>query len=173
MWSAAGNSPSSTPGLAFFIEDDRTGKKEEFKYNKGIIQYVKQLNEGKEVAAYRDLFGEGGARQGNPPELAIALQYNDGYAENLHAFANNINTPGGGTHLSGFKTALTRTLNQYAKNNNIVKDEKDAPNGDDFREGLSAVITVKVPNPQFEGQTKTKLGNGEVGESLPRLSTKR
>jgi DNA gyrase subunit B len=97
-----------------------------------------------------------------PMQVAIALQYNDGYTEALHSFANNINTPGGGTHLSGFKTALTRTLNAYARNNSIVKDEKDLPNGDDLREGLAAVITVKVPNPQFEGQTKDKLGNGEV-----------
>jgi DNA gyrase subunit B len=149
-------------GLAFFIEDDRTGKKDEFKYSKGIIQFVKQLNEGKEplhTVVYLEKEEEG---KENPLSVAIALQYNDGYADSLHSFANNINTPGGGTHLSGFKTALTRTLNFYAKSNNIVKDEKDLPNGDDLREGLSAVITVKVPNPQFEGQTKDKLGNGEV-----------
>jgi DNA gyrase subunit B len=149
-------------GLAFFIEDERTGKKEEFKYSKGIIQYVKQLNEGKESlhqVVYLEKEEEG---KDAPLQVAVALQYNDGYAESLHCFANNINTPGGGTHLSGFKTALTRTLNSYARNNNVVKDEKDLPNGDDLREGLSAVITVKVPNPQFEGQTKDKLGNGEV-----------
>jgi DNA gyrase subunit B len=149
-------------GLAFFIEDERTGKKEEFKYTKGIIQYVKQLNEGKESlhqVVYLEKEEEG---KETPMQVAIALQYNDGYTEALHSFANNINTPGGGTHLSGFKTALTRTLNAYARNNSIVKDEKDLPNGDDLREGLAAVITVKVPNPQFEGQTKDKLGNGEV-----------
>jgi DNA gyrase subunit B len=149
-------------GLAFFIEDERSGKKEEFKYSKGIIQYVRQLNEGKEAVHPVIYLEKEESGKDIPLQVAIALQYNDGYAENLHAFANNINTPGGGTHLSGFKTALTRTLNQYAKTNNIVKDEKDAPSGDDFREGLSAVITVKVPNPQFEGQTKDKLGNGEV-----------
>jgi DNA gyrase subunit B len=149
-------------GLAFFIEDERSGKKEEFKYSKGIIQYVKQLNEGKEAIHSVIYLEKEETGTDIPLQVAIALQYNDGYAENLHAFANNINTPGGGTHLSGFKTALTRTLNQYARTNNIVKDEKDAPSGDDFREGLSAVITVKVPNPQFEGQTKDKLGNGEV-----------
>ena len=148
-------------GLAFFIEDERTGKKDEFKYTKGIIQFVKQLNEGKEPL-HSVIYLEKEEENKDPPlQVAIALQYNDGYSENLHTFANNINTPGGGTHLSGFKTALTRTLNQYAKNN-VVKDEKDLPNGDDLREGLSAVITVKVPNPQFEGQTKDKLGNGEV-----------
>ena len=149
-------------GLAFFIEDERTGKKEEFKYSKGIIQYVKQLNEGKESLHPVIYLEKEEENKETPLQLAIALQYNDGYAESLHAFANNINTPGGGTHLSGFKTALTRTLNAYARNNNVVKDEKDLPNGDDLREGLSAVITVKVPNPQFEGQTKDKLGNGEV-----------
>jgi DNA gyrase subunit B len=151
-----------TEGLAFFIEDERTGKKEEFRYTKGIIQFVKQLNEGKEVLHPVIYLEKEEPATEIPLQVAIALQYNDSYGESLHAFANNINTPGGGTHLSGFKTALTRTLNQYAKTNNIVKDEKDAPNGDDFREGLSAVITVKVPNPQFEGQTKDKLGNGEV-----------
>jgi DNA gyrase subunit B len=149
--------------LAFFIEDERTGKKDEFKYAKGIIQFVKQLNEGKEPVHAQIVYlekEEDGKE--NPLQVAIALQYNDGYSEAIYSFANNINTPGGGTHLSGFKTALTRTLNQYARSNNIVKDEKDMPNGDDLREGLSAVVTVKVPNPQFEGQTKDKLGNGEV-----------
>ena len=149
-------------GLAFSIEDERSGKKEEFRYTKGIIQYVKQLNEGKESLHSVIYLEKEETGKEVPLQVAVALQYNDGYAEVLHSFANNINTPGGGTHLSGFKTALTRTLNQYARSNNIVKDEKDMPNGDDLREGLSAVITVKVPNPQFEGQTKDKLGNGEV-----------
>ena len=149
-------------GLAFFIEDERTGKKEEFKYSKGIIQYVKQLNEGKEALHTVIYLEKEEENKDTPLQVAIAMQYADWYGESLHAFANNINTPGGGTHLSGFKTALTRTLNAYARNNNVVKDEKDLPNGDDLREGLSAVITVKVPNPQFEGQTKDKLGNGEV-----------
>jgi DNA gyrase subunit B len=149
-------------GLAFFIEDERTGKKDEFKYSKGIVQFVKQLNEGKEPLHSVIYLEKEEENKDTPLQVAIAVQYNDGYAESLHSFANNINTPGGGTHLSGFKTALTRTLNAYARNNNVVKDEKDLPNGDDLREGLSAVITVKVPNPQFEGQTKDKLGNGEV-----------
>jgi len=150
-------------GLAFFIEDERTGKKDEFKYAKGIIQFVKQLNEGKEPIHAQVIYLEREEPNKEAPlQVAIAMQYNDGYTENIHAFANNINTPGGGTHLSGFKTALTRSLNYYAKSNNLVKDEKELPNGDDLREGLSAVVTVKVPNPQFEGQTKDKLGNGEV-----------
>ncbi len=149
--------------LAFYLEDERSGKKDEFKYTKGIIQFVKQLNEGKDVIHSQVVYLER-AEQGkeNPMSVQVAVQYNDGYAESLHSFANNINTPGGGTHLSGFKTALTRTLNFYAKSNNLIKDEKEMPNGDDLREGLSAIVSVKVPNPQFEGQTKDKLGNGEV-----------
>ncbi|MGC8625706.1 MAG: DNA topoisomerase (ATP-hydrolyzing) subunit B [Phycisphaerae bacterium] len=149
--------------LAFYIEDERTGKKDEFKYTKGIIQFVKQLNEGKEVIHTQVVYLEREEPgKENPMSVQVAMQYNDGYAESLHSFANNINTPGGGTHLSGFKTALTRTLNFYAKSNNLIKDEKEMPNGDDLREGLSAIVSVKVPNPQFEGQTKDKLGNGEV-----------
>ncbi|HTV47873.1 MAG TPA: DNA topoisomerase (ATP-hydrolyzing) subunit B [Phycisphaerae bacterium] len=150
-------------GLAFYLVDERTNKKDEFKYSKGIIQFVKQLNEGKDVVHSQVIYLEKEEPgKENPLSIQVAIQYNDGYAENLFSFANNINTPGGGTHLSGFKTGLTRTLNFYAKSNNIVKDEKELPNGDDLREGLSAVISVKVPNPQFEGQTKDKLGNGEV-----------
>ncbi len=149
--------------LAFYLEDERTGKKDEFKYIKGIIQFVKQLNEGKDVVHHQVVYLEKEeVGKDNPLSVQVAMQYNDGYAESLHSFANNINTPGGGTHLSGFKTALTRTLNFYAKSNNLIKDEKEMPNGDDLREGLSAIISVKVPNPQFEGQTKDKLGNGEV-----------
>ncbi len=150
-------------GLAFFISDERTGKQDEFKYLRGIIQFVKQLNEGKQVVHSQVIYLEKTeADKENPLSLQVALQYNDGYAESIHSFANNINTPGGGTHLSGFKTALTRTLNFYARSNNLIKDEKEMPNGDDLREGLCAVLSVKVPNPQFEGQTKDKLGNGEV-----------
>ncbi len=150
-------------GLAFYIEDERTGKKDEFKYTRGIIQFVKQLNEGKEVIHNQVIYLEREEPgKDNPMSVQVAMQYNDGYAESLHSFANNINTPGGGTHLSGFKTALTRTLNFYAKSNNLIKDEKEMPNGDDLREGLSAIVSIKVPNPQFEGQTKDKLGNGEV-----------
>jgi DNA gyrase subunit B len=150
-------------GLAFFIEDERSGKKDEFKYSKGIIQFVKQLNEGKEPVHSQVIYLEKEEpNKESPLQVAIAMQYSDGYTESLESFANNIRTPWGGTHVSGFKTALTRTLNFYAKNNSLVKDEKDLPNGDDLREGLSAVVTVKVPNPQFEGQTKEKLGNGEV-----------
>ncbi len=149
-------------GLAFLIEDARTGKKDEFKYTKGLIQFVKQLNEGKEILHPVIYIEKEDDNKENPLQVAIALQYSDGYNESLESFANNIRTPWGGTHVSGFKTALTRTLNFYAKNNNLIKDEKDMPSGDDLREGMAAVVTVKVPSPQFEGQTKEKLGNGEV-----------
>jgi DNA gyrase subunit B len=99
---------------------------------------------------------------GTPMSCAIAMQYNDGYSEVIQSFANGISTRDGGTHLSGFKTGLTRTLNTYARQNNLVKDEKDMPNGDDLREGLSAIVTVKIPNPQFESQAKVRLNNNEV-----------
>ena len=95
-------------------------------------------------------------------DAEIALQWNDGYAETIYAFANNINTHEGGTHLSGFRSALTRTINSYATKNNLAKDLKESVTGDDIREGLTGVISVKIPQPQFEGQTKTKLGNTEV-----------
>jgi len=148
--------------LAFFLEDERTGRKEEFRYSKGIIQFVKQLNEGKEVVHSQVIYLEKEEGQGTPLSCAIAMQYNDGFSEAIQSFANAINTPEGGTHLSGFKTGLTRTLNFYAKSHGLVKDEKELPNGDDLREGLSAIITVKVPNPQFESNTKVKLNNSEV-----------
>jgi DNA gyrase subunit B len=95
-------------------------------------------------------------------QAEIAMQWNDGYTETLYSFANNINTHEGGTHLSGFRSALTRTVNTYATKNNLAKDLKESVSGDDIREGLTAVISVKIPHPQFEGQTKTKLGNTEV-----------
>ncbi len=148
--------------LAFFLEDERSGRKEEFRYSKGIIQFVKQLNEGKETVHSQVIYMENEMGKGNPLSCAIAMQYNDGFSEAIQSFANAINTPEGGTHLSGFKTGLTRTLNFYAKSRGLVKDEKELPNGDDLREGLSAIITVKVPNPQFESNTKVKLNNSEV-----------
>ncbi|HEY4330292.1 MAG TPA: DNA topoisomerase (ATP-hydrolyzing) subunit B [Phycisphaerae bacterium] len=150
-------------GLAFVLEDGRTGKHEEFKYSKGIIQFVKQLNEGKEPLHSQIIYIEKEEEgKESPMSCAIAIQYNDAYSEAVQCFANGINTPDGGTHLSGFRSSLTRTLNTYAKQNNLIKDEKDLPSGEDLREGLAAVVTVKVPNPQFESQTKVKLNNGEV-----------
>ncbi len=145
-------------GLRINITDERTGKSDTFKYDGGIKAYVKDINEGKDVI-HRDIIYFEKAEGDTIVEVAI--QYNDGYNENVFSFVNNINTIEGGTHLSGFRAALTRTLNNYAKAQNLLKEEK-APTGDDYREGLTAVISVKVPDPQFEGQTKTKLGNREV-----------
>jgi len=145
-------------GLCITIIDERTDVKEQFKYDGGLKIFVKELNRGRELI-HRDVIHFEGNEKGVSVECA--MQYNDGYNEKVFSFANNINTIEGGTHLSGFKTALTRTWNAYAKNAKLLKDGK-APTGDDYREGLTAIISVKVPEPQFEGQTKTKLGNRDV-----------
>lgn len=145
-------------GLKITLYDERTDKGEEFKYDGGIKAFVKELNEGKEVIHKDIIYFE---KESNGTIVEVAIQYNDGYSENVYSFANNINTIEGGTHLSGFRAALTRTLNNYAKNKGLLSEEK-APTGDDYKEGLTAVISVKLPDPQFEGQTKTKLGNRDV-----------
>jgi DNA gyrase subunit B len=145
-------------GLAIVIEDERTGKKDEFKFDNGLMQYVQYLNDGKVTLHPVIHFKKEDAE--SKLFVEVAMQYNDGYNETIESFANNINTHEGGTHLSGFKTALTGTINRYAESNGLMKDVR--PSGDDVREGLIAVISVKVPEPQFEGQTKTKLGNSEV-----------
>jgi DNA gyrase subunit B len=145
-------------GLKIIVEDERNGKREEFQFEKGLVEYVKYMNDAKITQTPVIYFKK------EDPEtrlvVEVALQYNDGYNETIESFANNINTHEGGTHLSGFKTALTGTINRYAEAANLMKDMR--PTGDDVREGLIAVVSVKVPEPQFEGQTKTKLGNGEV-----------
>jgi len=145
-------------GLCMTIIDERTGVEEQFKYDGGVKVFVEELNKGKEPI-HKDVIHFEGEEKGITVECAI--QYNDGYNENVFSFANNVNTKDGGTHLIGFRTALTRTWNTYAKNAKLLKDDK-VPTGDDYREGLTAIISVKVPEPQFEGQTKTKLGNREV-----------
>ena len=147
------------PGVQISLEDERDGKSHRFQYEGGIVSFVKHLNTNKEAVNEKPIFMRGD-RDGIIAE--IALQWNDGYTETLYAFANNINTHEGGTHVSGFRAALTRTLNFYAAKNNLTKDLKESVSGDDIREGLTAVISVKIPRPQFEGQTKTKLGNTEV-----------
>ncbi|PQO46240.1 DNA gyrase subunit B [Blastopirellula marina] len=144
-------------GVKIIFVDERTNERDEFKYEKGIIEYVEHLNRATN-ALHPDVIFLNGVTEGVGYE--IALQYSEEYTENFHSYVNNINTHEGGTHVSGFKTALTRTLNNYAKKENMVKDV--ALSGDDFREGLTAVISTRVPEPQFEGQTKTKLGNSEV-----------
>ncbi len=147
-------------GILITIDDERDGKSHRFQYDGGIVSFVQHLNKNKTIVNDKAIFMKG-ERDGIDAE--IALQWNDGYSEMVFSFANNINTHEGGTHLSGFRSALTRTINSYAVKNNLAKDLKDATiSGDDIREGITAVISVKIPQPQFEGQTKTKLGNTEV-----------
>ncbi len=146
-------------GVKIVITDSRTEKNNEFLYEGGIRSFVEYLNRAKNSLHSTPIFFSG-AKDG--AELEIAIQYNDGYDEKIFSFANNINTHEGGTHLSGFKAALTRTMNNYATNNNLLKNIKVAISGDDLREGIAAVISVKLSDPQFEGQTKTKLGNSEI-----------
>ena len=158
-------------GLKIEIEDQSTGKSNLFKYKGGISSFVEYLNENKQVVHPRPVYLH---NTRNGIDVEIAIQYNDSYTENIFSYVNNINTIEGGSHLSGFKTALTRTINNYAQKNKLLKNGQGALEGEDVREGLAAVISVKIPDPQFEGQTKTKLGNSEVkgivesilGESL-------
>ncbi|MDP8298857.1 MAG: DNA topoisomerase (ATP-hydrolyzing) subunit B [Candidatus Tantalella remota] len=144
-------------GVKITLEDERTDKKVEFFYKGGISSFVEYMSEKKKPLHNKIIYFE---KEKNDVVLEVAMQYNEGYAENIYSFVNNISTTEGGTHLTGFKSALTRTIKNYAKKRGIVKDE--GLSGDDAREGLTSVISVKIPNPQFEGQTKTKLGNSEV-----------
>jgi DNA gyrase subunit B len=146
-------------GLKISLKDERTDTSEVFHYKQGLVAFIKHLNENKNVLHPPAII----SKEDEETKLSVdvVLQYHDGYSETLFTFANNISTVEGGTHLSGFKSALTRTLNSYARNAGLLKKEAN-PSGDDVREGLTAVISVKVPDPQFEGQTKTKLGNSEV-----------
>ncbi|MDA2939192.1 DNA topoisomerase (ATP-hydrolyzing) subunit B [Acidobacteria bacterium AH-259-A15] len=146
-------------GLMIVIEDLRSDKKLEFQYRGGIVDFVQHLNKNKNVLHRKPIYI---ADERETVQVEAAIQYNDGYNETLFSFANTINTSEGGTHLAGFKTALTRTLNAYAGGANLARDLKRNLSGDDVREGLTAVISIKLPNPQFEGQTKAKLGNSEV-----------
>ncbi|MGF2614032.1 DNA topoisomerase (ATP-hydrolyzing) subunit B [Rossellomorea vietnamensis] len=147
-------------GIRIIIEDMRVeDKKNEYHYEGGIKSYVEHLNRTKEVIHEEPIFIEG---EKENISVEIALQYNDGFASNLYSFANNIHTYEGGTHESGFKTALTRVINDYARKNNLYKDSDANLSGEDVREGITAIISIKHPDPQFEGQTKTKLGNSEA-----------
>ena len=147
-------------GVVITLDDEREdGKHHRFEYRGGINEFVTFLNQNKVTVNESPIYMRG-ERDGIDAE--IALQWNDGYNEVVYSFANNINTHEGGTHLSGFRAALTRTINNYATRNNLAKDLKESVGGDDIREGLIGVISVKIPHPQFEGQTKTKLGNTEV-----------
>jgi DNA gyrase subunit B len=146
-------------GLKIVIEDERDERSHTFLYKGGIIEFIKHLNQNKTPVHPKVLFFEG-KRDGI--EVEVALQYNDGYQESVFSFANNINTREGGTHLTGFRAALTGTIGNYAKANGFLKSFKGDMSGDDVREGLTAVVSIRIPDPQFEGQTKSKLGNSEV-----------
>ncbi len=144
--------------VEIILKDERKDKETTFKFKGGIVSFVEYLNRNKEPLHKKMIYFQ---KEKDGIDVEGALQYNNGYKENIYSFANNINTIEGGTHLSGFKTALTRALNQYAKGKNLLKN-LNSISGEDAREGICAVISVKIPNPQFEGQTKTKLGNSEV-----------
>ncbi len=146
-------------GVKIEIIDERTDKSHIFHYEGGIVSFVEYLNRAKTPLHPKPIFFTGTRED---VEIDIAIQYNDAYDEKIFSFANNINTHEGGTHLSGFKAALTRTMNTYATANNLLKNMKSTVSGDDLREGMAAVLSVKLPEPQFEGQTKTKLGNSEI-----------
>ena len=146
-------------GLHISLSDERTGDVKEYKFDGGIISFVEHLNKNKDVLHPQPIYISGVK---DTTVVEVAIQYNDSYLENMFAFVNNINTQEGGTHLSGFKSALTRAINDYSRKMNLLKDADDNLSGDDTREGLTAVISLKIQEPQFEGQTKSKLGNSEV-----------
>ena len=143
-------------GINIEVEDERSGKKEVFKYDGGIIEFVKYLNQNREVLFPEPIYIEG---ERGDVRIEIAIQYNQGFIQDIFTFVNDINTQEGGTHLSGFKAALTRAVNDYARK---MENKELNLQGEDIREGLTAIINVKMPNPQFEGQTKTRLGNTEI-----------
>jgi DNA gyrase subunit B len=148
-----------TKGVYVTVRDERTKERVAFYFEGGIKSYVKHLNIGKEVLSEEAFYVE---KEVEDSSVEIAIQYNDTYVETIKPFANNVLTPDGGTHLIGFRTALTRVINDYARKNSLLKEKEENLTGDDIREGLTAVILVKLPDPQFEGQTKNKLGNTEV-----------
>ncbi len=146
-------------GITIILKSEISDKQHEFRYDGGIISFVRYLNENKKVMFPEPVFISGNRDE---CEFEIAIQYNEGFQEVILSFANNINTIEGGTHLSGFKSALTRAVNAYIKNENLLKNEKVSPQGSDIREGICSVVSVKLPDPQFEGQTKTKLQNSDI-----------
>jgi DNA gyrase subunit B len=148
-----------TKGLRAEVSDERTGKRYAFYFDGGIKSYVKNLNLGKDIIADEIFYVE---RQVEDSVVEVAVQYNDSYVETVKAFANNVFNPDGGTHMVGFRAALTRVINDYARKSGLLKEKEENLTGDDIREGLTAIILVKLPDPQFEGQTKNKLGNPEV-----------
>ena len=157
-----------TKGVLITVADERTGAHESFYFEGGIKSYVKRLNQGKELLSDDIFYVE---KQVNDSMVEIALQYNDSFAETMKPFANNVLTPDGGMHVVGFRTGLTRTVNDYARKNGLLKEKEDNLTGDDIKEGLTAVVLVKLPDPQFEGQTKNKLGNPEVRSYVDKVMT--
>ncbi|MBR3675310.1 MAG: DNA gyrase subunit B, partial [Bacilli bacterium] len=157
-----------TKGILISVNDERTGAHESFYFEGGIKSYVKRLNNGKELLSDDIFYVE---KQVKEAEIEIALQYNDSFAEIMKPFANNVLTPDGGMHVVGFRTGLNRTINDYARKNGLLKEKEDNLSGDDIKEGLTAVVLVKLPDPQFEGQTKNKLGNPEVRGYVDKVMT--
>ena len=156
-----------TKNLKIILKDDRDEKKEKvFHYEGGIKEFVTYLNKGKTPIYDQVIYCEG-TREGVYVE--VSMQHNDSYTENIYTFVNNINTPEGGTHLTGFKNALTKTFNDYAREKKLLKDSEDNLSGEDIREGLTAIISVKIEEPQFEGQTKQKLGNSEARAAVDNI----
>ena len=160
-------------GIKITYRDERDTEHPEvcLYYEGGIVSFVEYLNENKIPLFPKPIYIHGVRDLSDGPvDVELALQWNDTYIENVHSYVNNISTRQGGTHVSGFSTALTRVLNQYIKNHNLLKTDKISISGDDMREGLTAVISVKVPNPQFEGQTKQRLGNSDVGSVVQMIA---
>ncbi|EGD52065.1 DNA topoisomerase IV, B subunit [Thermoanaerobacter ethanolicus JW 200] len=157
-------------GINIKLIDERHGKEEVFNYEGGIISFVKYLNRNKEVLHEEPIYMEA---KNSDYEVEVCMQYNDSYNENIFSFANNIDTREGGTHLVGFKAALTKVINDYARKYGIIKDNEKNLQGEDVREGLTAIVSVKLKNPQFEGQTKTKLGNSEMRSIVENVVTEK
>ena len=160
-----------TKGLRIVLKDTRADQEKEkiFHYEGGIREFVSYLNRSKEALYPEIIYCEG---QQNGVSVEVAMQHNDSYTENCYGFVNNINTPEGGTHIVGFRNALTKTFNDYARKNKLLKDSEPNLSGDDIREGLTAIVSVKIENPQFEGQTKQKLGNSEARGAVDSVVSK-
>lgn len=157
-----------TKGIYVSVIDQRTNERQAFYFEGGIQSYVKHLNIGKEVLSETPFYVE---RMVEDSMVEVAVQYNDSYVETVKPFANNVLTPDGGTHLIGFRSAMTRVINEYARKSGLLKEKEENLSGDDIREGLTAIILVKLPDPQFEGQTKNKLGNPEVRRYVEQVMT--
>ncbi len=151
-----------TRGLRITLIDERSDRETSFYFEGGIVSFVRHLNRNRSVVHDKPFYVQ---RETPAGMVEVALQYNDTYGESTHTFANNIHTVDGGTHLSGFKSALTRTINDYAKRNGFLKGDESL-SGDDVREGLTAIVSVKLEDPQFEGQTKGKLGNADMAGAV-------